>query len=184
VLDNRRCISYLTIELKGSIPVELRPLIGNRIFGCDICQEVCPVNRVAETRLRTSGKLGVRGERIEFQPRTPEAPSPALIELLALDEEAFRERFRHSPIKRAKRRGLLRNVCVALGNLGDPVAVPALVRALADPEPLVRGHAAWALGTIGGDDAREALHAALETEADEMVRQELRYALELLGELA
>jgi len=177
VLDNRRCISYLTIELKGSIPLELRPLIGNRVFGCDVCQEVCPVNRVAERRLRASGKLGVRGERLEFQPRTPAASNPALIELLALDEEAFRERFRHSAIKRAKRRGLLRNVCVALGNIGDPVAVPALIQALSDVEPLVRGHAAWALGRIGGEKARAALHAALETEADSKVRQELRYAL-------
>jgi epoxyqueuosine reductase len=180
VLDNRRCISYLTIELKGSIPVELRPLIGNRIFGCDICQQVCPVNRVAEGRLRAAGKLGPRGERLEFQPRTPSASSPALIELLALDEEAFRARFRHSPIKRAKRRGLLRNACVALGNLGDPVAVPALIRALEDVEPLVRGHAAWALGTIGGAGARSALVAALDGEQDEGVRQELRYALSLL----
>jgi epoxyqueuosine reductase len=177
VLDNRRCISYLTIELKGSIPVELRPLIANRIFGCDICQEVCPVNRVAERRLRASGKLGVRGERLEFQPRTPIASSPALIELLALDEEAFRERFRHSPIKRAKRRGLLRNVCVALGNIGDPVAVPALIQALSDVEPLVRGHAAWALGRIGGKEALAALHVALENEPDATARQELRYAL-------
>ncbi len=181
VLDNRRCISYLTIELKGSIPVELRPLIGNRIFGCDICQEVCPVNRVAERRLRASGTLGVRGERLEFQPRTPTASSPALIELLALDEEGFRERFRHSAIKRAKRRGLLRNVCVALGNIGDPVAIPALIRALSDVEPLVRGHAAWALGRIGGEQARDGLRIALATEEDATVRQELRYALEMLG---
>ncbi len=180
VLDNRRCISYLTIELKGSIPVELRPLIGNRVFGCDICQQVCPVNRVAETRLRASGKLGVKGERLEFQPRAPAASSPALIELLALDEQGFRERFRHSPIQRAKRRGLLRNVCVALGNVGDPVAVPALIRALRDAEPLVRGHAAWALGRIGGDGARLALRSALEAEADATVRQELRFALEQL----
>jgi epoxyqueuosine reductase len=180
VLDNRRCISYLTIELKGAIPVELRPLIGNRIFGCDICQQVCPVNRVAEGRLRAAGKLGARGERLEFQSRTPSASSPALIELLALDEEAFRERFRRSPIKRAKRRGLLRNVCVALGNLGDPVALPALIRALADAEPLVRGHAAWALGTIGSAATRSALAVALDGEQDASVRQELRYALALL----
>ncbi len=177
VLDNRRCISYLTIELKGSIPVELRPLIGTRIFGCDICQEVCPVNRVAEQRLRVKGQLGRRGERLEFAPRNATASSPALIDLLKLDDEGFRERFRHSPIKRAKRRGLLRNVCVALGNLGDPVAIPALIEALSDAEPLVRGHAAWALGMLGGEEARVALEARLEAEADESVRQELRYAL-------
>jgi epoxyqueuosine reductase len=179
-LDNRRCISYLTIELRGSIPVELRPLIGNHIFGCDICQQVCPVNTVAERRLRVNGRFGIAGERLEFQPRTLEASSPSLIPLLALDDEAFRARFRHSPIKRAKRRGLLRNVCVALGNLGDPIAVPALARALEDVEPLIRGHAAWALGRIGGEEARAALHDALDREQDEGVFRELHYALTLL----
>ena len=182
VLDNRRCISYLTIELRGAIPLELRPLIGTHIFGCDICQEVCPVNHVAEARLRKAGALGsgARGERLEFQPRTPEASSPALIPLLALDEEGFRARFEHSPIKRTKRRGLLRNVCVALGNLGDPAAVPALSCALhEDTEPLVRGHAAWALGCIGGAEARAALEAAHTSEADETVRREIACALEM-----
>jgi epoxyqueuosine reductase len=183
VLDNRRCISYLTIELRGSIPLELRPLIGTHIFGCDICQEVCPVNRVAEARLRGRGELGpvARGRRLEFHPRAAVGSSPALLPLLALDEAGFRERFRHSPIKRAKRRGLLRNVCVALGNLGDPVAVPALTGALHDGEPLVRGHAAWALGRIGGDAARSALTEALAGEREETVRQELRCALEMLA---
>lgn len=182
VLDNRRCISYLTIELRGAIPLELRPLIGRHIFGCDVCQEVCPVNRVAEARLRKAGELGAgtRGKRLEFQPRAPEASSPALIALLALDEEGFRERFRHSPIKRAKRRGLLRNVCVALGNLGDPAAVPALAHTLReDAEPLVRGHAAWALGRIGGAEARTALEAARASETDEDVRREIVCALEM-----
>jgi epoxyqueuosine reductase len=117
---------------------------------------------------------------LEFQPRASDASSPALIPLLALDEDGFRERFRHSPIKRAKRRGLLRNVCVALGNIGDPIAVPALIRALEDAEPLVRGHAAWALGRIGGQEAHVALENALEREQDENVLQELRYALTLL----
>ena len=181
VLDNQRCISYLTIEHRGSIPLELRPLIGNHIFGCDICQEVCPVNRVAEARLRRMGELGaegMRGRRLEFQPRGADASSPALIALLALDEEGFRERFRHSPVKRTKRRGLLRNVCVALGNLGDPVAVPALAHTLAaEPEALVRGHAAWALGRIGGADARAALEDALAHDPDETVREEARCAL-------
>ena len=181
VLDNRRCISYLTIEHRGSIPLELRPLIGNHIFGCDICQEVCPVNRVAETRLRGAGALGadtMRGRRLEFQPRGPDASSPALIQLLALDEAGFRERFRRSPVKRTKRRGLLRNVCVALGNIGDPAAVPALAHTLAtEPEPLVRGHAAWALGRIGGAEARAALEGALAHDSDEMVREEARCAL-------
>jgi epoxyqueuosine reductase len=177
VLDNRRCISYLTIELRGSIPLELRPLIGNHIFGCDICQQVCPVNLRVEARLRTSGRLGGAREPLEFRPRAPERSSPALIPLLALDEDGFRERFRHSPMKRAKRRGLLRNVCVALGNLGDPAAVPALGGALADHEPLVRGHAAWALGRIGDDAARELLLAALAREAEPEVLAEIRCAL-------
>jgi epoxyqueuosine reductase len=177
VLDNRRCISYLTIELRGSIPLELRPLIGTHVFGCDICQQVCPVNQRIEARLRRAGRLGGAGEPLEFRPRAAVGSSPALIPLLALDDEAFRERFRHSPIKRAKRRGLLRNVCVALGNLGDPVAVPALIGALYDHEPLVRGHAAWALGRIGGEQARAALQAALTNETDPAARAEVRCAL-------
>ena len=190
VLDNRRCISYLTIELRGSIPLELRPLIGNRVFGCDICQQVCPVNRVAEARLRAQGSdkgNGGNGEmggrpRLEFRPRATVGSSPALIPLLALTEDEFRERFRHSPVKRAKRRGLLRNVCVALGNLADPVAVPALERTLREePEALVRGHAAWALGRIGGARARAALAAAAANDTDETVRQEARAALEENG---
>ena len=180
VLDNRRCISYLTIELRGSIPLELRPLIGNRIFGCDVCQEVCPVNRVAEARLRAhedNGEMAAR-PRLEFRPRETVGSSPALIPLLALTEDEFRERFRHSPVKRAKRRGLLRNVCVALGNLRDPVAVPALERTLREePEALVRGHAAWAMGQIGGARARAALTDAAAHDTDATVRQEARAAL-------
>jgi epoxyqueuosine reductase len=194
VLDNTRCISFLTIELRGSIPLHLRPLMGNHIFGCDICQEVCPVNLIAVERLKRAGRfasgleqksdaggtaLASSRERAEFQPRSQIGSSPALIPLLKMDEEEFRQRFRHSAIKRAKRRGLLRNVCVALGNLGDPVAVPALIETLrAEPESLVRGHAAWALGRIGGSEARAALEAALATEQDESVIQEIRCALE------
>jgi epoxyqueuosine reductase len=180
VLDNTRCISFLTIELRGSIPLHLRPLMGNHIFGCDICQEVCPVNKIAVKRLQRAGRFGAGSAkpRLEFQPRPEVGSSPALIPLLKLDEEQFRERFRHSPIKRAKRRGLLRNVCVALGNLGDPVAVPALIETLrTEQEPLVRGHAAWALGRLGGPVALEALLGAQETEQDETVLQEIRCAL-------
>jgi epoxyqueuosine reductase len=187
VLDNTRCISFLTIELRGSIPLELRPLMGNLIFGCDICQQVCPVNIVAERRLglRSDGKISSASSqsvqfhpRREFRPRPETGSSPELIPLLALTEEQFRERFRSSPIKRAKRRGLLRNVCVALGNTGDPQAVPALIGALHDVEPLVRGHAAWALGMIGGELAKRALEEALTGEEDEEVRKEIRCALE------
>ncbi len=176
-LDTPRCISFLTIELRGSIPLELRPLMGNLIFGCDICQEVCPVNKVAEKR------LGVHKGRqfqhqVVFQPRQAVGRNPDLIALLALTEEQFRERFRRSPIKRTKRRGLLRNVCVALGNSHDAYAVPALIHALCDDEPLIRGHAAWALGQIGGTEAIQALHEAAETEEEREVRKEIAYALE------
>jgi epoxyqueuosine reductase len=171
-LDNTRCISFLTIELRGSIPLELRPLMGNLIFGCDICQEVCPVNRVAERRLPASFQ-----GHAEFRPRPSVGTSPELLPLLSLTEEQFRERFRRSPIRRAKRRGLLRNVCVALGNSGDPQAVPALIKALHDSEPLIRGHAAWALGRIGGTQAIQALREAQETEEDAEVRKEIQAAL-------
>jgi epoxyqueuosine reductase len=188
VLDNTRCISFLTIELRGSIPLELRPLMGNLIFGCDICQQVCPVNIVTERRLglRKDGRVTTTSSqpvefrpRQQFQPRAGTGSSPALIPLLSLTEEQFRERFRLSPIRRTKRRGLLRNVCVALGNIGDPQAIPALVAALHDLEPLVRGHAAWALGRIGGAQAKQALQDALIGEEDGEVRKEIECALEI-----
>ena len=138
VIDNRKCISFLTIELRGPIPRELRPLVADWVFGCDICQDVCPVNRDAE-----------RGIEPAFEQRH-DFGAPALLPLLELDDDAFRERFRNSPVKRAKRIGLQRNVCVALGNIGDRSAVPSLARSLTRAEPLVRSHAAWALGRIGG----------------------------------
>jgi len=166
VLDARRCISYLTMELKGPIPRELRPRMGNRIFGCDVCQEVCPWNR---KHARPTAEPA-------FQPRAGLA-APELIPWLRLTPEGFQERFRGSPIRRAKRRGLLRNVCVALGNSGDPAAVPALTDALRDPEPLVRGHAAWALGQLGGEGTRQALAQALAVEREPWVRTEIRAAL-------
>jgi len=135
-LDARRCISYLTIELKGAIPEALRPLIGNRIYGCDDCLAVCPWNRFAR-----------QGAMMRPHYR-PELAAPDLIELLSLDEAAFQQRFAGTPIRRAKRRGLLRNVCVALGNCGDQGALPALERATADLEPLVAEHARWAIAQI------------------------------------
>ncbi|GAC1623889.1 MAG: tRNA epoxyqueuosine(34) reductase QueG [Ktedonobacteraceae bacterium] len=176
-LDTPRCISFLTIELRGSIPLELRPLMGNLIFGCDICQEVCPVNKIAEKRLglRNGGQFQ---HQVVFRPRSGVGGDPELIPLLSLTEEQFRERFRRSPIKRTKRRGLLRNVCVALGNSGDRCAVPALIGALHDDEPLIRGHAAWALGQIGGAEAVQALQDASETEEEREVRKEIACALE------
>jgi epoxyqueuosine reductase len=165
VLDARRCISYLTIELRGPIPRELRPLIGNWIFGCDICQEVCPWNRKAPL-----------SDEPAFRPRSGLAV-PDLIPLLSLTQEEFSTRFKSSPIKRAKRRGLLRNVAVALGNSGDRAAVPALTAALHDPEALVRAHAAWALGRLGGREAMSALREARAGEEDALVQEELSFAL-------
>jgi epoxyqueuosine reductase len=166
VLDSRRCISYLTVELKGPIPTDLRPLIGNRIFGCDVCQHVCPWNR----------RFARPTTEEAFRPG-PDAMSPRLLDLMSLDDAAFRRRFRDTPVRRTKRRGLLRNVAVALGNWADPAATPALSRALADVEPLIRGHAAWALGRIASETARRTLEEALATETDEWVRSELRASL-------
>jgi epoxyqueuosine reductase len=175
VMDARRCISYLTIELKGPIPRELRPGIGNRIFGCDICQEACPWNRkFSESPEEPAYRAG------------PDTDGPILVELMSLSEEGFGARFSGSPVKRARRRGFLRNVAVALGNWGSPEAVPVLVAALDDAEPLVRGHAAWALGRIlvrlgipgdGGFEGAEALLARLEVEEDPWVREEIQAAL-------
>jgi epoxyqueuosine reductase len=171
VLDSRRCISYLTIELRGAIPRELRPLMGTHIFGCDICQAVCPWN----------GKAPVSSEPA-FLPRAGFA-APELIPLLRLSDDEFRTQFRGSPIARAKRRGLLRNVAVALGNLRDRRALSALEAALHDAEPLIRSHAAWALGRIGGHGTRQMLHAALSTEGDADAREEIALALtEVAGE--
>ena len=137
-LDARRCISYLTIELKGSIPIEFRSAIGNRIYGCDDCLAACPWNKFA--REGTLMKPHAR----------PELATPDLLELLALDEAGFKQRFAGTPMLRTKRRGLLRNVCVALGNIGDKTALPALERATSDPEPLIAEHATWAVAQIRG----------------------------------
>jgi epoxyqueuosine reductase len=135
-LDARRCISYLTIELKGSIPVEFRRAIGNRIYGCDDCLAACPWNRFAL-------------EASMMKPHTrQDLTAPDLVELLALDDAAFKKRFTNSPILRTKRRGFLRNVCVALGNVGDKEVLPALHRAAQDSEPLIAEHANWAIEEI------------------------------------
>jgi epoxyqueuosine reductase len=170
VLDARRCISYLTIELKGAIPRELRPLLGNRIFGCDICQEVCPWNR----------RFAQPTPEPAFQPRA-EALAPHLIDLLHLNEDDFLRRFRGSPVKRAKRRGLMRNVIVAMGNWGDSSAALPLAGALRDEEPLVRGHAAWSLGRVGNAHARSVLAQALTAETDPWVQEEIGSSLRDLG---
>jgi epoxyqueuosine reductase len=142
VLDATRCISYLTIEVKGAIPEDRREGVGRHVFGCDVCQDVCPWNR----RRRRRGPAA-------FEPR-PGAVAPELGALAALDDKAFRERFRRSPVKRAKRRGLLRNVAVAMGNSGDAGHRPALERLSDDEDPVVREHAAWALRRLA--EARSA----------------------------
>jgi len=157
-MDARLCISYLTIEHRAAIPLSLRPALENWVFGCDVCQEVCPWNRDA----RGAGDAVL---------------APSLPELLALDAAGFRRRFAGTAIARAKRRGLLRNAAVALGNSGNPAAIPALAGALRDPEPLVRSHTAWALGRLGGREARNALVEARRTEPDADVAAEIVAAL-------
>jgi epoxyqueuosine reductase len=136
-LDARRCIAYLTIELKGSIPEDLRPLIGDRVYGCDECLDVCPWNRFAQTTRET-----------RFLARDEGQGRDQLHALLEISAAEFKRRFARSPILRVKRRGLLRNVCVVLGNIGTPDDLPALRRAEQHEEPLVREHAAWAIGQI------------------------------------
>jgi len=141
IMDARRCIAYLTIEHRGAIPVALRAQLGPWIFGCDVCQEVCPWNEPpAVTTAPDAGGL-----------------FPFLPDLLRLDDSAFRRRFGGTSLARTRRRGLLRNAAVVLGNSGNPAAVPALTHALGDREPLIRQHAAWALGALGLPEAREAL---------------------------
>ena len=135
-LDARRCISYLTIELKGPIPLELRPLVGDRIFGCDDCLDACPWNRFAQVSHETA--FAARHSTIGI----------SLREYLELSDAEFRAFFKNSPIKRIKRRGFLRNVCVALGNAGGVSDIPALERAAADQEPLIAEHAEWAIQQI------------------------------------
>ena len=166
VIDNTKCISYLTIELKGSIPIEMRPLIGDWVFGCDICQDVCPVNRKANYSSEPAFQ-----QRHDFS-------APDLLPLLELSEEDFRDRFQSSPIKRTKRVGLQRNVCVALGNIGDRQAIPSLGRALGSADSsVVRSHAAWALGQIGGLQSKRYLLQAKDDETDKEVVDEIKLAI-------
>jgi epoxyqueuosine reductase len=141
-VDARLCISYLTIENKGPIPEAMRPLLGDRIYGCDECLEVCPWNRFAATAAET--RFAAR-DFVDMRLR----------DFLALDDDAFRALFQKSPIKRIKRRGFLRNVCVALGNVGDASDLPALGIAAADPDPLIAEHAAWAIARITGGAERD-----------------------------
>ncbi len=164
VLDARRCISYLTIELREGLPGKIRHQIGDWVFGCDVCQEVCPWNRKVPA-----------GKEEAFRPRAGMRPIE-LAGLFELDETAFRRRFRKTPLWRARRRGLLRNAALALGNRPDPVAIGGLVRGLQDDESPVRAACAWALGRHGTSPARQALAERLAAEQDRQVREEIANA--------
>lgn len=165
-LDATKCISYLTIELRENVPEPLRNGLGDWVFGCDICQDVCPWNR----------KVPAQAES-PFTPRDGLNPLN-LLELFDLSEEEFRPFFRRTPLWRAKRRGLLRNAALVLGNQGDPQAIPALAKGLQDEEALVRSAAAWALGQMEEETARQVLLARWEVEWEESVRSEISRALE------
>ena len=164
VIDNARCISYQTIENRGAIPRELRRQMLDWVFGCDICQEVCPVNRKEQP-----------ADEPHFARRGMSVVD--LVELLAMTDEGFSNRFAGTPVMRARRVGMQRNACVALGNARDTSTVPALSEALVAAEALVRSHAAWALGEIGGAVAHSALRAASKTEKDPDVIAEIAEAL-------
>ncbi len=165
VLDASRCISYLTIELREAIPRELRPGVGDWLFGCDVCQEVCPWNSRAPLSRQAA-----------FGPREGSDPMDAIV-LFDLDDAAFRERFRQTPLWRPRRRGLLRNAAIVLGNRPTPAAVPALVRGLNDAEPLVRGACAWALGQHSTTAATRALQERRAVETDSELCREIDDAL-------
>ena len=162
VLDASRCISYLTIEHREAIPSEFRAKMGDWLFGCDVCQEVCPWNR-KPARLR--GCEGTSFESIDLRG------------LFDLNEDDFRSRFRRTPLWRPRRRGLLRNAAIVLGNQRMPESVNALTNGLNDAEAIVRGASAWALGLIGSQTAIAALKARQENEQDPSVREEIKAAL-------
>lgn len=166
-LDANRCISYLTIENKGIIPGDLRPLLGDWIFGCDICQMVCPWNQHVP-----------KSQSNPFFPQEGFTPLPNLLDELRLTPQDFNQKYRSSPIQRARRKGYLRNICVALGNASDPAALPALGEVLErEVEPLIRLHAAWAIGQIRHKQSQEILNKALKLEVDPLVQQEILFAL-------
>lgn len=167
VLDSRKCISYLTIELKDVIPLEFRRAIGNRIYGCDDCQIVCPWNSFAEM----CDEGAFRGP----------VGTTRLVDLMRLDDETFRRRFKKSPVKRLKRRGFLRNVAVALGNSGSEEAVPPLIEALQDHEPLIRAHAVWALAELMEEKSIAVFDDFLSAETEGIVLTEIRHAKEYWG---
>jgi epoxyqueuosine reductase len=168
-VDARLCISYHTIENRGVIPRELRAKFKDWVFGCDDCLDSCPVG---SARWETYP---------EFAPASVDDARPVLSQLLALDAERFVERYRGRAIMRAKRDGLVRNACIALGNVGTAGDLPALAGALADPAALVRGHAAWAWGRIGARTCvagwKDLLERRLAVEQDPWVHEEIRLAL-------
>lgn len=181
ILDARRCISYLTIELREPIPRTLRPLIGDHLFGCDICQDVCPWNSKAKHTHDPSFAT-----RKDYTDMTPE-------DVLLMDQSAFSSLFRQSPIKRTKRRGLARNAAVVLGNRRDPALLPLLMERLEhEPEPLVRGHIAWAIArsfmaphdeTYAASYVASFLHTVCTHEESDYVREELRDAIDMLAHM-
>jgi epoxyqueuosine reductase len=184
VIDATRCISYLTIEQRGPIPRELRPLIGNRVFGCDICQEVCPFNRKFSApwsepsfATRGPGKPPAGVEPVPSDGWHPGTEAPSLVDLMSMDESGWEAFSRGSPLRRAGRGGFRRNVAVALGNWGDEAAVPPLTSGLCDSDPLVRSHSAWALGRVGSASAVAALEKVLSAETDHGVIVAIREAL-------
>jgi epoxyqueuosine reductase len=168
VVDARLCISYLTIELRGPIPRELRSMIGSRIFGCDDCQDICPWNRFATP-----------STEMDFYPNRG-TPVPVLLDLMEMTESEFKDRFRHSPVRRARYAGFLRNVAVALGNSHDLSACGVLERSLKHAEPLVRSHAAWALAEIGNPISLPTLIRAASAESDSLVLDEFQIAISSL----
>lgn len=170
VLDARRCISYLTIEHKGYLPHELRPLMGNWIMGCDVCMDVCPFTRFATATPQRA-----------FHPPDFERAVPPLLRLLQMSDAEFAAFFEGSPILRLKRARLLRNACVAAGNWRDVRALPPLHDLLEDASPVVRAHAAWAVARIAGGAARDVLRAVLSREADAECATEISKVLADLG---
>ena len=164
-LDATRCISYLTIELRGSIPASLRESAGEWLFGCDVCQQVCPWNRFTSPTDEPS-----------FLPRADQNPVD-LMPLFSLTDDDYSQRFRRTPLWRAKRRGLLRNAAIVLGNQGRSEAWPALALGLNDSEQVVRAASAWALGRLPHGDARDSLCTRLQVEQDPEVIAEIRRAL-------
>jgi epoxyqueuosine reductase len=167
-VDAPRCLSFQTIEQRGSIPREIRPLMGDWVFGCDVCQDVCPYTKAAKVV-----------DEPDMQPRDLSNAYPSLSWLLMMTEEEFREIYRGTPVLRAKRRGLARNAAVALGNSGSERDIPLLFQvAQSHDEPFVRGHAAWALWQIAGEDAKGSIDRIRHADPDDLVREECDWLLE------